>query len=65
MKPLLSCLFGRLQCKFDCYTTMTIAFMVLAILCLSFVIELPEFTKTFPRHDGWRGLETNQADFAN
>ena len=38
--------------KFDCYTTMTIAFMVLAILCLSFVIELPEFTKTFPRHDG-------------
>ena len=64
MKPLLSCLFGRLQCKFDCYTTMTIAFMVL-ILCLSFVIELPEFTKTFPGHDGWRGLETNQADFAN
>ena len=48
MKPLLSCLFGRLQCKFDCYTTMTIAFMVLAILCLSFVIEMAEFTTVKP-----------------
>ena len=52
MKVLLRCIFSRLQCEFDCYTTMTMAFIVLAILCLLFVIELPEFTKMFPGHDG-------------
>ena len=46
----------------DCYTTVTIAFnIVLAILGLSFVIEIPEFT----RHGEFWGAESNQVKFKN